>query len=107
MNKTTLIDRFIMLVDSEADQKRRYKSLEEATGVPATSWTSVMRRRQRPTAEMIEAVARLWPRYSLWLASGDVSMSSNQVSLPVTVKIEGINHPTLLNAIEAAGGKIL
>jgi len=53
-----------------APERRRYKELEEETGIPATNWQSAAKRKQRPTAAMIEALGRRWPQYAFWMATG-------------------------------------
>ena len=49
---------------------RRWKELETLTGIPAANWLAAVRNKQRPTADMIEAVARAWPQYAYWLVTG-------------------------------------
>ncbi len=66
-----ITDRLLKIIENETDAKNRFKKLDEATDIAKDSWTAVWHRRQRPTAEMIEAIAKLWPDYAYWLATGD------------------------------------
>ena len=47
-----------------------WEKLAERTGIGSQRWRSVYTRRQRPTPHFIEALARLWPCYGFWLATG-------------------------------------
>lgn len=47
-----------------------YAQLERETGVSAQRWRKVERGLQRPTADMIEAAAKKWPQYVLWITTG-------------------------------------
>jgi hypothetical protein len=67
---STLKDRFTQLVAARTDERRRFKYLEEQSGIPSVSWRRAFDGDQRPTAEMIETVAGLWPEHAFWLVSG-------------------------------------
>ncbi|MBM5570549.1 MULTISPECIES: hypothetical protein [Deefgea] len=58
------------IISSEVDENRRSKALEEETGIPATNWKNFWTGKQKPTIDMIEAIARRWPEYAFWLATG-------------------------------------
>lgn len=47
-----------------------YAQLERETGVSAQRWRKAERGLQRPTADMIEAAAKKWPQYVLWITTG-------------------------------------
>jgi hypothetical protein len=66
----TIKDRLLLVIESELPDNRRFKSLEEATGIDADRWKAVWHDRQRPTAEMIESIAKKWPDCAFWLATG-------------------------------------
>lgn len=68
--RSDIIDRVIDVIRSSVDDRRRLKELEEETGIPSGSWKNVWSRKQRPTAHMIEAIARRWPQYAFWLVTG-------------------------------------
>ncbi len=72
MSNTTLQSRLLMLIREEVKQSRKFKELENLTGIPADRWSAVEHGRQRPTCEMIEAVCKQWPQYAYWLATGFV-----------------------------------
>jgi hypothetical protein len=65
-----IIDRVRSVIIATTEDRRRLKQLEEETGIPDRNWKQVWSRRQRPTAHMIEALARRWPHYAFWLATG-------------------------------------
>lgn len=70
MSTDTLASRMLLLIQKTTREHRRYKELEEQTMVPADRWKAFALGRQRPTAEMIETLARKWPEHALWLTTG-------------------------------------
>ena len=68
----TLADRFVVLIETEVRTYRRWAWLEERSSIAASSWQRACSRKQRPTAEMIEAVGRLWPNRAFWLVTGEI-----------------------------------
>jgi hypothetical protein len=65
-----LIARMRDVIESQTDTHRRFKELEERTGLKSTAWQNFFNGRQRPTWEMIELVAKTWPQYAFWLTTG-------------------------------------
>uniref|UniRef100_UPI001ABBF396 hypothetical protein n=2 Tax=Pseudomonas TaxID=286 RepID=UPI001ABBF396 len=57
-------DRFRAVIRHNTSDTRRYAELEALTGIPAASWNKAYNERQRPTAEMLQAIARQWPEYA-------------------------------------------
>lgn len=49
---------------------RRFKALEEKTGISSDRWKAFFLGRQRPTVEMIEGFGNAFPEYSEWLLTG-------------------------------------
>ncbi|MFZ6693667.1 hypothetical protein [Undibacterium sp. SXout20W] len=72
MNSSNLSKRLYDLVLFKTNEYRRFKQLETITGVQADTWKSWFHGRQRPTSEMIETIAKLWPQYGFWLVTGFV-----------------------------------
>lgn len=66
----TLADRLIAVLRTVADPKRPQASLEQYTGIKAQTWQNVVGKRQKPTTEQLEAVARVWPEYCAYLLTG-------------------------------------
>ncbi|HDR9165437.1 TPA: hypothetical protein QDB28_005901 [Burkholderia vietnamiensis] len=75
-----IFERAIMVMKAVTTERRRYKELEEETGIPATNWQSAAKRKQRPTAHMIEALSRRWPKYAFWLATGVTDPSAGHTA---------------------------
>lgn len=65
-----LIARMRDVIESQTDAHRRFKELEERTGLKATAWQNFFNGRQRPTCDMIELIARTWPQFAFWLTTG-------------------------------------
>ncbi|WP_308924614.1 hypothetical protein [Janthinobacterium sp. J1-1] len=66
----TIFDRFQALISAKTHEARRFKELEEVSGIAAVSWRKAFTKGQRPTAEMIESVSKVWPEYAFWLVTG-------------------------------------
>lgn len=75
-----LIERFQAIIRLNTPEKRRWSELEALTNIPATSWNKAFNEKQRPTAEMIQAIARLWPEYAFWLSTGVTDAKHGHVS---------------------------
>ena len=84
---TKLPDRLTKILEAEMPAARRYKDLEEKSGIGSHSWIAISRGRQRPTSEMIEFVAKQWPDYAYWLATGVTEPQFRHVA-PVTYSEE-------------------
>ncbi|QYG05078.1 hypothetical protein [Janthinobacterium sp. PAMC25594] len=67
-----IADRLKVIIDSKTDKRGKFAQLESITPITAENWKSFYYGRQRPNADMIEAIARAWPQYALWLATGYV-----------------------------------
>lgn len=63
-------DRVEELIDFVAGGHRRFKRMEELTGVKSDSWKNTCRNQQRVTQEMVEAIGAVWPQYAYWLVTG-------------------------------------
>lgn len=66
----TIHDRFRAVIRRNTSETRKWSELEALTGIPATSWQKAYNAKQRPTAEMLEAISRLWPEFAFWLVTG-------------------------------------
>lgn len=65
-----LNERLKALIDTYTSSTKRYKELEELTGIPSATWKTYYSRGVRPSADLIEAVAKLWPQHAFWLITG-------------------------------------
>lgn len=54
--------------------------LEKQTGIKAKRWTNVQTGQAKAYAEEVEAIARIWPKYSYWLVTGSVIEEVGQIS---------------------------
>jgi hypothetical protein len=67
---TTIGDRLKTLLISAIAERGRFKSLEQLTQIKEQHWKNWWYGQQRPYDLMIQAIARLWPEYALWIATG-------------------------------------
>lgn len=73
-------DRFRAVITANTSEWRRWAELAASSGIPATSWQKACAGKQRPTMEMIQHVARCWPSYAFWLATGITDSRHGHVS---------------------------
>lgn len=64
---STISSRLSEVIEQFTDKYRRNKKLEEVTGIDAERWSAFNLGRQRPTAEMLEAICKALPGICLWL----------------------------------------
>lgn len=74
MSTSNLADRLLLLIKMSTQEHRRYKELEEKTGIAADRWKAFALGRQRPTSEMIEAVGKMKPECCQWLLTGTIKV---------------------------------
>lgn len=65
-----ITERLKHLVTQCTSEAKKFKELEEATGITSGTWRSWWNRNGTPSGEMIEAVSQAWPQYAFWLATG-------------------------------------
>lgn len=70
------------LIEYLAPPERRFKDLEELTGIPAGTWRSFWNRGDvPPSGAMLHALSTQAPDYALWLLTGSVSRRTSQVGM--------------------------
>jgi len=69
-------DRLISLFDS----KRTSVWFEKETGIDRYRWGNIRSGKARLSDAEIEAVIKVFPRYALWLASGEIAPECGQTS---------------------------
>lgn len=62
-----------------------WESLDRYTGISAQRWRKAYARRQRPTPDMIEALAKMFPAYAFWLATGITDATNGHIA-PMTAQ---------------------
>lgn len=73
-------DRFREVIRHNTSEARRFADLQALTGITANSWNKAYNLKQRPTPEMLQAVAQLWPEYAFWLATGVTDARNGHIS---------------------------
>jgi hypothetical protein len=67
MSNEKIDNRLIALIESTMNSNKRFKELEEKTGIAANRWQSLWHGRQRAMPDMIEVICRIFPEYAFWL----------------------------------------
>jgi hypothetical protein len=65
-----LRDRLNAITAQQLGGRGRFKQLADVSGIGMDSWKNTWHNKQRPTTEMVQFVARAWPQYAFWLATG-------------------------------------
>lgn len=66
----SLASRMMFLIGETTTPHKRFKELEDWTGIPSDSWRKFANGKQRPTSEMIERIGMRFPHYCQWLLTG-------------------------------------
>ncbi|MGI2026597.1 hypothetical protein [Endozoicomonas acroporae] len=74
------IDDRVITVIKNYKSSRKWKELEELTGIDRDRWRSVSEGRVKVRTEELEAVIKLYPKWAHWLTTGDVLPESGQTS---------------------------
>ncbi|VVE28928.1 hypothetical protein PHO31112_03533 [Pandoraea horticolens] len=80
-------ERIMEIIDAVVPTHRRFKALEELSGVRAQTWRSIYEGRQRATEEAILALCKHWPKYAYWLGTG-MTDEDHGHSSPVLERVE-------------------
>jgi hypothetical protein len=62
-----------------------WRRLDALTGISTQRWRKVFLRRQRPTPDMIQALARMFPQHAFWLSSGITDAANGHIA-PLTAQ---------------------
>lgn len=97
-----LAARMKLVLQTETSEKRRFPQLESLTGIPQATWRSWWNHGVIPSGALVEAVAKTWPHYAFWLATGIPDFDCGHV-MPAGAKdhvIDGISKRGNAKAIE-------
>lgn len=81
------VDRFRLIVQIE---NLKMPWLEEKTGINRKRWTNVKMEGSEMRATEIEALCKLYPEYTIWLATGQEQPEIGQIS-PMTKRSQRAN----------------
>ncbi|MAD46504.1 MAG: hypothetical protein CMI02_03080 [Oceanospirillaceae bacterium] len=87
---STPLDRFLLLLEVEGV---KLPWLEERTGIKRKRWATVKAGSVEMRAAETEALAKLWPEYGYWLATGEELPEAGQIS-PMTKREQKRLKPT-------------
>lgn len=80
-------ERIMQIIDAVVPVHRRFKALEELSGVRAQTWRSIYEGRQRATEQAILALCKHWPKYAYWLVTGTTDEDHGHSS-PILERLE-------------------
>ena len=86
-------DRLKIILEKRTPSRGRFNELSQVSKVPVDTWKSFWYGRQRPTVEMIETVAKLWPEYAFWLITGLTDQTHGHISTEEHTYPEQLVHP--------------
>lgn len=80
-------DRIKDIVTTQTLATKKYKQMEDLTGIAASSWQNVCDGKQRANQDHIEAIGRVWPQYAYWLVTGKTDEEHGHTS-PILERIQ-------------------
>lgn len=95
LTANTIAARLKLVVLAQTPDKRRFPTLEVLTGVSENTWRTWWKRGGTPSGALVEGVARAWPEYAFWLATGltDVEYGHQIPELHISVVGYISNYP--------------
>lgn len=89
-HKAPIHIRLKAIITAETDEAGRFPWLQKHTGISRNTWNTWWKKENSvPSGELIEAAAKLWPKYAFWLATG------------VTDRRNGHTYPKTLTAVDS------
>lgn len=84
-------ERFIVLVNSETEERTKYKDLEALTGIKRSALKALYEGRQRFNEEHIAAISEAFPQYKMWFVFGETYPDLGQISPEIEELREAYN----------------
>ena len=102
-------DRLIQLIDFVTNKHRRFKELEELTGINSDSWRMFYSGKQRATEEMIEKICSVFPKVALWITTGKSQPEHEQYDAKTfsLLKIHSLHSILEKEPIEVTGDEMI
>jgi hypothetical protein len=72
----------------EVNDRTRYLSLQESTGIKSDIWKNFWFGRREADTAMLQEISRLWPQYAYWLATGSTDAINGHTCPKSAFKIE-------------------
>ena len=95
LTANTIAARLKLVVLAQTPDKRRFPTLEVLTGVSENTWRTWWKRGGTPSGALVEGVARAWPEYAFWLATGLTDVEYGHRMPPLHISVVGYvsNYP--------------
>ncbi|QKJ65469.1 hypothetical protein HQN60_01245 [Deefgea piscis] len=77
---STIEDRMILILKEEGEPHGYWSALEKKTGISSQRWRKTVNRLQRPTTDMLEVIAKLYPKYAFWLVTGTTDALNGHIA---------------------------
>ena len=77
----TITERTKNLIAYKTTPAKRFKELEEITRIPSGTWRTWWNKNSKPSGEMIEAIASIWPEHAFWLSTGLTDQVSGHIGI--------------------------
>lgn len=72
-------DRLRQIISTSLQDRVRYIELEARTQISADIWKNFWFKRRKADAKMLESLAREWPQFAFWLATGATDVQNGHV----------------------------
>lgn len=93
---SAIASRLLEIIEKTTVKHRRNKQLAELTGIDSERWSAFSLGRQRPTAEMLEGIAKAFPVLCLWLMTGSDDRAHGQYDIDTYVALKKFNLNDIL-----------
>lgn len=70
------------IVAVQVTEHRRFKALEAMSGISGEAWRAFWNARQKPSSEMVCALAQAWPQFAFWMVTGMTDKDAGHIAPP-------------------------
>lgn len=63
-------ERSKILIEQQTTGSRKWKELEQISGISGATWRTWWQKNKPPSGEMIEKLCAAWPQFAFWLTTG-------------------------------------
>jgi hypothetical protein len=95
LSANNIAARMKLVILAQTPDKRRFPTLETVTGISENTWRTWWKRGGTPSGALVEGVAKAWPEYAFWVATGLTDVEFGHRIPPLHDSVQGYvsNYP--------------
>ena len=94
-----LEERSKILIEQQTTGSRKWKELEQVSGISGATWRTWWQKNKPPSGEMIEKLCAAWPQFAFWLTTGITDTVAGHIAPLLAYSSEiNLNEPKKTSA---------